>query len=232
MKKSLVIVAAFVAIVARPLMAADLPTKAPSKVLPPAISWTGFYIGGHVGGLWSHETRDTTTPLTEVFSQTASGWLGGGQIGYAYEFAPYALVGIEGALSGVRLSKTSPSIVAPTSAYVTNVNWLATVTGRLGYVAGPWLIYGRGGYAATKVTFIGTTPGDFVSVGGSRNGWTLGGGVEYMVWRNISVALEYNHYDFGTKHYQSSTVGGLPLNANVAFKLDSVTVRANYRFGG
>jgi outer membrane immunogenic protein len=99
-------------------------------------------------------------------------------------------------------------------------------------VAGPWLVYGRGGYADTKVTFTGAVPSDIVHVGGPRNGWTIGGGIEYMVMRNVSLALEYNHYDFGTRHYDGISVGGVPLSSNVAFKLDTVMLRANYRFGG
>lgn len=213
--------------------AADLHSKAPVKTstLPP-LPWMGFYVGGHIGALWSHETRDVRSPLAEVYSQSGQGWLGGGQIGYDYQFAPHALVGIEGAFSGVKLNLENPSIVFPPSRYITTVDWLASVTARLGYVAGPLLVYGRGGYAATKVTFIGTTPGDYVSVGGTRGGWTLGAGIEYLLWRNVSIALEYNHYDFGTKHYDSTTVGGLPLNSDVTFKLDDVKLRANVRFGG
>ena len=84
--------------------AADLPVKAPAMAPAPLpIQWTGFYVGGHVGALRSHETRDTTAPIVEVFSQDGSGWLGGGQLGYDYQFAPYALVGVEGSLSGVKL---------------------------------------------------------------------------------------------------------------------------------
>lgn len=226
------IAAAALVVLSTAASAADLPVKAAPISPPPAISWTGFYIGAQVGGLWSHETRDTLSPLAEVFSQDGSGWLGGGQLGYNYQFASNFLAGIEGTFSGVSLSKESASAVFPPSHYITDVDWLATVTGRLGYVAGPWLIYARGGYAATKVTFIGTTPGDYVSVDGTRSGWTLGGGVEYMVMRNISVALEYDHYDFGTKHYDSQTVGGLPLHSDVSFTLDSVMLRANYHFGG
>jgi outer membrane immunogenic protein len=139
---------------------------------------------------------------------------------------------VEGSISGVKLSEDSPSVVAPTSHYITKDDWLATATARLGYVSGPWLVYARGGYAATKVTFIGTTPGDYVSVDGTRNGWALGGGVEYMVTRNVSIGVEYSHYDFGTHHYDSLSVGGLPLHADVDFKLDTVMLRANYRFGG
>lgn len=215
-------------------LAADLPTKAENRIPPPpAIQWTGFYVGGHAGALWSYERHNTTAPLVEVFSQTGASWLAGGQIGYDYQWAPHALVGIEASLSGMRLSLDSPSVVNPVSRYITKNNWLATATARLGYVAGSWLIYGRGGYAAAKPEFIGTTPGDYISVSGVRNGWTLGGGVEYMILPNVSVALEYNHYDFGTKHYDStSQILFFPVHADIAFKLDSVMIRANYRFGG
>ena len=32
--------------------AADLPVKARPLPPPPVFSWTGFYIGAHVGGAW------------------------------------------------------------------------------------------------------------------------------------------------------------------------------------
>src|SRR5438067_1685657 len=35
---------------AGPALAADLPVKAPPIMVAPAFSWTGCYIGGHVGG--------------------------------------------------------------------------------------------------------------------------------------------------------------------------------------
>ena len=218
------------AVLSAPALATDYSVNAPTKAEFEA-RWTGLYVGGQVGALWSNETRDTISPLTEVFSHSAAGWLGGGQLGYDHRFGRSGLIGIEGAFSGVGLSKKSASVVFPPAGYETDVDWLATVTGRLGYVSGPWLLYARGGYAATAVTFIGTTPGDYVSVGGTRNGWTLGAGVEYMIKRNFSVGMEYNHYDFGTKHYLAQTVGGSTLNSNVSFRLDSLMLRANYRFG-
>ena len=218
------------AVLPAPAFAADS-SQNPLTMTEFAVRWTGLHVGGHAGALWSDETRDTIDPLAEVFSHSGAGWLGGAQIGYDHQFGPSGLIGIEAAFSGVSLSKTSPSIAYPTSAYETDVDWLATVTGRLGYVSGPWLLYARGGYAAAAVTFIGTTPGDYVSVGGTRNGWTLGGGVDYMIKRNFSVGMEYNHYDFGTKHYLSRTVGSSPLDANVSFRLDSLMLRADYRFG-
>src|SRR5436309_1778811 len=48
---------------AGPALAADLPVKAPPIMVAPAFSWTGCYIGGHVGGArgqkeWSGFTNE------------------------------------------------------------------------------------------------------------------------------------------------------------------------------
>src|SRR5712672_2817598 len=32
--------------------AADMPVKAPPMAAPVMYNWTGFYIGGHIGGAW------------------------------------------------------------------------------------------------------------------------------------------------------------------------------------
>jgi len=54
--------------------AADLPRKAPPIVPAPALySWSGFYVGGNVGGTWS--TTDWTFfngANSEAFSQHAA----------------------------------------------------------------------------------------------------------------------------------------------------------------
>jgi outer membrane immunogenic protein len=67
-------------------VAADLRPayKAPPAVTAPvplAYNWTGFYIGGHAGAGW-------------LDSDTA--FIGGGQIGYNWQFTPNWLIGIEG----------------------------------------------------------------------------------------------------------------------------------------
>ena len=45
--------------------AADLPVKAPVPAPAPVYSWTGFYIGGHVGALWTRASG-RTDPLPNV----------------------------------------------------------------------------------------------------------------------------------------------------------------------
>ena len=60
MKKFLLSTAALVALAA-PALAADLParpyTKAPAYTAPAVVyNWTGFYIGGHVGGAFGGDS--------------------------------------------------------------------------------------------------------------------------------------------------------------------------------
>jgi outer membrane immunogenic protein len=87
---------------------------APPPPPPPAFSWTGFYIGGNVGGGSSTDrfngTQSSATtfpafpflgsfPSTTAFSGNAdgNGAIAGGQIGFNYEFPfSHVVIGIEG----------------------------------------------------------------------------------------------------------------------------------------
>src|SRR5215813_4483822 len=76
--------------------AADMRVKAPPPPPPPPpFNWTGFYIGGNIGGAWSsveiHDNFDNS------FSTSgASGFMAGGQIGFNYQpvGSPF-VVGVE-----------------------------------------------------------------------------------------------------------------------------------------
>jgi len=74
---------AVVALIAGPANAADLAVKAPIyKAAPPVVtyySWTGCYVGGHVGGLWAKKdwTLAPPDPAFALGSHDANSWLGG-----------------------------------------------------------------------------------------------------------------------------------------------------------
>jgi outer membrane immunogenic protein len=124
------------------------------------------------------------------------------------------------------------------------VNWLASVTGRVGYASSNWLFYAKGGGAwAHKETnsatvnpaaggaLVATTTGD-----NTRSGWTVGGGVEWGFWQNWSAMLEYDFMDFGTTtELKSATyvgpVGLNPLLKSTDFRMNVVKLGVNYRFG-
>ena len=94
--------------------AADLPRKAPAYVppAPPPFTWTGFYGGIHAGWGWSDSTATVMDNLAMLFDpvsldQNGNGVIGGGQIGYNWQFAPNWVIGIEGDISGTGIRNTT-----------------------------------------------------------------------------------------------------------------------------
>jgi len=201
---------------AAPAAAADLAAapayKAPAAVIPVLYDWTGFYLGAHVTGSWTHSTGttvDTTTGLVVgTDSVDRSAVHGGGQVGYDYMFQNRVVLGIVvDAQSGT--SNTSlTSNAAGTIAQTTKNNTFATgtVRGRLGYAFDAVLLYATGGWAwssgtTTRTQLVGTTglatAGTVEQVNVNlTNGWTGGGGVAWAFARNWDVFAEYRYTQF------------------------------------
>jgi len=233
MKKVLLATVALVALGATvPALAADLSARAPYTKAPvyaaPIYNWTGFYIGGHLGGVFSSNTS---------FGGLATGnngngrFLGGLQAGADYQFAPNWVIGAEAQYSWI--AGNNGSVVFPNSfAYTNNQHALGSVTGRLGYTWGPGLLYVKGGYAYSdndeSVANNAGVPVAFGFSGDHRNGYTVGGGLEYMFTPNWSGKLEYQYYNFGN----SSFIAPAPLVQFGSFRTDDHVVKAgiNYRF--
>ncbi|WP_398483924.1 outer membrane protein, partial [Tardiphaga sp.] len=59
-----------------------------------------------------------------------------------------------------------------------------------------------------------------------RDGYTVGGGLEYLFTQNWSGKLEYQYYDFGTVNFIA------PVGGPGSFKNDQHSIKAglNYRF--
>jgi hypothetical protein len=120
-----------------PALAADLGaapryTKAPAYVAS-IYNWTGFYIGGHLGGGFAGDNSILGS----------SRFLGGIQGGADYQFAPNWVAGIEAQYSWA--SNNNGSLLFPGGTHVSsNSDQLGSVTGRLGYTFGPALLYAKG----------------------------------------------------------------------------------------
>ncbi|MBN9006940.1 MAG: porin family protein [Rhizobiales bacterium] len=212
MKKILLATVALVALGATaPTLAADLAarpyTKAPPYVAAPIYNWTGFYIGGHVGGAFG----GSDNALAPGFSSGNDGrFMGGGQIGYDYQFAPNWVMGLEANYSFLDTSSSFSN------------RGLGSVTGRLGYTWGPALLYVKGGYGWADSRFSNGFGGN-----GGRDGYTVGGGLEYMFTQNWSGKIEYQYYNFGDVNVFDAL--GAPIGS---FRNDQHTIKAglNYRF--
>src|SRR5215468_5100029 len=186
---------------------ADSYTRRPEAYAEvPFIGWTGFYVGGHVGGAWSTVYWGNVNLTGERVNNDARGFSGGGQIGYNQQFGAVVL-GAEATLSGDALSDDFRSLKSPTVTYSTDVNRIATVTGRLGVAAGQWLVYAKAGWAGARVDVSerNTVGPDKFSFDDWRGGWTAGAGLEYKVARNIGLGVEYNFIDLGSAHYHGTT---------------------------
>ncbi|MBB1091268.1 porin family protein [Rhodopseudomonas palustris] len=234
MKKILLATVALVAFGAAPALAADLAArpynKAPVYAPPvPIYNWTGFYIGGHIGGAFAGDNSIGTG----VTANSDGKFLGGVQAGYDWQFAPSWVLGVEGQYSWLTGSNDAVffpgtlSGVDGTFALADNQRGLASVTGRLGYTWGPALLYVKGGwaYADYKSSLAFTAPGGAavgVSSTSSQDGYTVGGGLEYLFAQNWSGKIEYQYYDFGN----------VDLGAGFTAKNDQHVVKAglNYRF--
>jgi outer membrane immunogenic protein len=200
-------------------IAADLPVKA-APPFAERFNWTGCYVGMHVGGGFASKSitdpvllvqdtliaPGTTTGITTVSPQP-SGVVVGGQIGCDYEFASSVVIGVEGAASGSTMRGNrqvalpgSPPDIALVQA---NTDFLPSLTARIGYAFDNVLLYARGGAALAgdkfevSGTLTGIGPYDFRGLD-NRFGWVVGGGVDWAFYRNWSVFVEYDYYQFGT----------------------------------
>jgi outer membrane immunogenic protein len=222
MKKCLIGAAALIAFTA-PALAADLAarpyTKAPIYKAPEAIyNWTGFYIGGHLGGVFG--------------PRSSGGFTGGVQAGADYQFAPNWVVGGEVQFSGIAGDKTN--LLFPGNVMVTRkIDELGSVTGRVGYTFGPALVYAKGGFAFrdnynTAVTMAGV-PKAFTTTGNQTAGFTVGTGVEYIFAPSWSVKGEYQYYNFGNTTF--TTGPAAVVGTRLSNDEHTVKLGVNYRFG-
>jgi len=222
-------------------------TKAPPP--PPPPGWTGFYIGGDAGAAWAN-TPGTWNPLPSPttfgsFPITANdrgtAFLGGAHAGYDDQVMPDWVAGFEGDWMWTKAGGgfTQPWIgepgFAPTpgseSTMSANLSWLASARARVGYLVTPDIMaYATGGAAWARVDYsanANNTTGYFVSssTASTQSGYTVGGGVEWMMTGNWSVRAEYLYYHFSKGENVTATTAASPtFPSNFAWAATTIGV--------
>nr|WP_245299948.1 outer membrane beta-barrel protein [Methylocystis bryophila] len=260
-------------------LAADLPSRKAAPLLPPPpppAQWSGFYGGLNAGYVFDASSQVTQTAgllqpisgdlslasgLPASFSADNSGFIGGGQIGYNYQFLGNYVVGLEADIQGRASSSGRATAVMGTNVNTIpgdfpfpavratsvekDTSWLGTVRGRVGWVAMPQLLlYATGGlaYGDVKLSnntflaqplFFGLVQTDFggTSASDTRIGWTVGGGAEWMFAPNWSAKVEYLYYDLGSVNLNYVTLSNFVLAGPFAYG-PSLGVGASARFSG
>ena len=217
-------------------------TKAPPMVTA-AYDWSGFYIGGQVGGAWGRFDGDFLTPPLADFGSRRSTGAGGGFFGAQYQFSNKIVFGVESdviALFDHSLG-AGPCVPAascgPGSLRSLSLNSIWSAGARLGYAAGMWMPYVAGGFAGTKTDFLNTSAVPTIeSFSQNRYGWYVGAGVDWAINSNWIIGAEYRHYDFGREVGVpfDNLAGGFDATneVNIRLREDTAMVRASYKFGG
>ena len=230
-------------------LAADLPPppapppRAPAAYVPiavPLYNWTGFYIGGNVGGGFGGISVSDLAG-SSFASTTSQSFLGGGQVGVNYQFWGGVVIGAEADFDWLPNAQNTITATngASTASATINNRWLTLADARLGYAWDRLLVYGKGGGAFGGVSNSSATIGgaSFGLSGPSSNtGWTAGAGVEYAFWGNWSVRAEYDFVRFQSATYTAPATAPAPFAGDVISsnnrEINMVTVAVNYKFGG
>jgi outer membrane immunogenic protein len=271
MKKILFTVSAIaLALSAGSAFAADLPSRKEAPVYipppPPPPLWTGFYVGLNIGGGWSANGgnnsflpfSDTTFPIGAVpygsntpnlfflpgggtTGNNTGGVVGGGQVGYNYQFGNSFVIGAEADIQGTSISGghqgnfiglfPSPfrnSATGLLSPLVTgnggnlSLPWFGTVRGRAGYLITPTLLlYGTGGFAYGGV--------DVFQRSDVFTGWTAGGGAEWLFAPHWSAKVEYLYVNLNSSGVNGAFTG-FEFGTHHHPQLNVVRVGVNYHF--
>jgi outer membrane immunogenic protein len=161
--------------------------------------------------------RDATLGLQAGYNwQFSSQWVAGVETDFDWS-------DIKGTgTSNFKIGGGPTSVGVPSNFTVSqDVKWFGTVRARLGYLPSDHLlVYATGGFAYGRInenaalnsqpgTGIISGPPDFAFfcvsgpncfLGNSARtgtGWTAGGGVEYVLWNNLSVKAEYLYVNLG-----------------------------------
>ena len=236
--------------------AADLPSTTQAPVFEPPspaeFSWTGFYLGVHAGGGVDH----FAFPFA-IFAPgggfvrgtngiTASGPIGGLQVGFNYELPFFHIVAgieIDNSWSGVRgettVNGTLLSGTPATAIFGSKFENFGTARLRLGYAWGRFLPYFTFGftYGTIETYYSVATPGFFNtgSTTATRSGvfpkvGVLGIGAEYAIAPNFTVKVEY-FYDFiNARPVVIDAVPGSSIQFNTRTMYHFGRVGLNYHF--
>jgi outer membrane immunogenic protein len=181
--------------------------------------WAGPYIGGHLGAVWSSGDVDVAWRGGTVnYDIGDSSVLGGVHLGYNWQRQGF-VAGIEGDLG-----------------FADQLDYLASIRGRLGVAAGSFLIYGTGGVAFAGVDVSGTIT-DVAgtanyAVSGSEVGYVVGGGAEVKLAPNWSLGVEGLYYGFdGLAAQGAATAQTAAWDAQTGADFGVVRGRVSYHFG-
>lgn len=186
-----------------PVIAADMPVKAPLYTPPVAAqSWTGFYVSIDGGpNLGSFNPLFGTGPEATTVNLDDNSWFVGGNMRYLFQSGGLVIGpelgiqywGIKGK-SDIAVSQEAVATLQQKVDWIVYANVLAGIspfTNTLLYVTG------GAAWAHSKTTAVDL--GDInVALTQTAMGWNAGAGIAFKLNETVGLGLQYTHFDFGT----------------------------------
>jgi outer membrane immunogenic protein len=244
MKKLLFGSVAVVALIAaNAASAADMGLPVKGRALEPEWNWSGFYAGlnaGYARGntVWS-DLDGALTAGGSIVNESNNGFVGGGQIGYNWQFR-HAVIGLETDFNYFSLNQTTvffsnnPGGAVPPS-FHDSIHWFGTVRGRAGLAVDNVLTYVTAGlaYGRTNHNFIDAAGANH-DISTTKVGWVAGLGAEYALDPHWSVKAEVLYADLGKDQTTVPSVafGNSPSRFETMDTMWILRAGVNYKFGG
>ena len=239
MKQIPIGLAAVVALMGTPALAADMAVKAPPPAAAPVASWAGFYLGGNVGG--GIATADVFDP--DCFFCNDSALHGGfaevgGQAGYNWQFG-HAVVGLEGDVNWQSFNR-STGVIETTEITSTKLDAFASLRLRAGLAFDRTFAYVTFGPAFAHANSVSTqftdAPLTTIAQQATDHRWhdgiAAGAGIEYQLAPHWAVRGEYLHMDFRDSLDFLVPIFPPPGRKNYAYSEELARVGLDYQFGG
>jgi outer membrane immunogenic protein len=187
-------------------------------------SWTGIFVGGHLGGAVADV--DWRTSPTEGFDHNQTSFGGGVLAAAQYQWGKM-VAGVEVSYTWVDLNDSSTALVTPGLTFSSSINDLLIVAAKLGYAQDRALFFTKAGYASAEFTIQSTAAGVTSSSTEREDGWMIGLGLDYALSDRIVVGVAYDWLFFNTG---TRTVGGLTGDADNN-DVQQLMARLIFKFG-
>ena len=200
-------------------------------------SWSGFYLGAHAGYGWGdaeyeHQNINFFGGPGGLYDNEINGAVVGGQLGFNYQI-DWFVVGVEGTAAWSDISGNY-DFSQYTNDTTTDLEWVVTVAGRLGFALDRFLIYGKGGYAWARAE----AGQEYYKPGVERywsdeqtvSGFLIGGGLEYAVTDNVVAGFEYVYIDFDEERFSGDDSKDVPAEIDGDLDIHQILARLSFKF--
>jgi len=204
----------------------------------PAEEWSGCYAGIDGGYGSARISGVDILANSAIGSANSTGGAIGGHAGCDQQTGNWVL-GAQVSADKTFLSGSHLFIngTGPSNRVTYKVDFLAAVTGRLGYVVQPdMLAYLRAGGSMARTSYTDADPAPLFgipytgSVKATRYGWLIGAGLERKIDSNLSAYVEYDYMNFGKKTLTINYSDGLTFSYSFRQELNYFGLGVNYRF--